>query len=149
MDRHCAHLRAVPQRGSGGRGHEAHRPRQGGAFHQMRPGVAARVSHPAQGSGRRTGVPRPLRQEHHRGRGGQPAPSAHRPSGRAVHPLAEPGFWRVSAGRDHGSHDEAEGAGQDPRHRCFQRHLRHHPGLLQVRPAGRHSGKVQPADPPH
>ena len=36
---------------------------------------------------------------------------------------AEPGLRRVPAGRDHGSHDEAEGAGQDPRHRCFQRHL--------------------------
>ena len=104
----------------------------GCAFHQMRPGVAARVSHPAQGSGRRTGVPRPLCQEHHRGRGGQPAPSAHRPSGRAVHPLAEPGFWRVPAGRDHGSHDEAEGAGQDPRHRCFQRYLRHHPDFCYI-----------------
>ena len=65
------------------------------------------------------------------------------------HPLAEPGLRRVPAGRDHGGHDEAERAGQDPRHRCFQRHLRYHPGLLPLRPAGRHSGKVQPADPPH
>ena len=93
-------------------------------------------------------LPRPLCQEHHRGCGGQPAPPAHRSSGCAVHPLADPRFRHLPAGRDGGSHDEAEGAGQDPRHRCIQRHCGHHPRLLQVRPAGCHSGKVQSAHPP-
>ena len=69
--------------------------------------VATRDPHPAQGSGRRTGVPRPLRQ---------------RASSRTWTACAvctptiwtccttdwqSSGFWRVSAGRDHGSHDEA------------------------------------------
>ena len=55
----------------------------------------------------------------------------------------------LSAGGDRGGHDEAEGAGQDPRHWCVQRDGGSHPGLLPVRAAGCHSGKVQPADPPH
>ena len=42
-----------------------------------------------------------------------------------------------------------EGAGQDPHHWCVQRDGGSHPGLLPVRPAGCHSGEVQPADPPH
>ncbi len=37
-------------------------------------------------------LPRPVCQEHHRGCGGQPAPPAHRSSGCAVHPLADPDF---------------------------------------------------------
>ena len=122
VDRHRAHLRPVPQRDRGGRSHEAHRPRQGGAFHQVRSGVAARDAGAAQGRGRHHRLPRPVCKEHHRGCGGQPAPPAHRSSGCAVHPLADPRFRHLPAGRDGGSHDEAEGAGQDPCHRCIQRH---------------------------
>ena len=73
--------------------------------------------------------------EHHRGCGRQPAPSRHRPSGRALHPLADARPEHLPAGRDRRSHDEAQGAGQNSCHRRVQHHRRVHPRLLQIRPS--------------
>ena len=135
------------QRDRGGRSHEAHRPRQGGAFHRAvwSGGMKHRCC-------TRSWTAPPFTAtclQRASSRMWRTACAACTPIiWMCCTPTGRPRFRHLPAGRDGGSHDEAEGAGQDPCHRCIQRHGRHHPRLLQVRPAGCHSGKVQSAHPP-